>query len=165
MAQNAAFQQRAAKFQQGLVERQALTARQQADEQRKLDEWAAKERDTLKVKLPEWRDPKVAGPEQELIAKYLIDQGYSKEEVSSLQDHRALLTARDAAKWREHLKSKESIKDKKVTNPPAKAIKPGAASTNTADQGAANIEKLKARAKRTGNQDDIAAYLMARQGN
>lgn len=164
VAQNAAFQQRAAKFQQAMTERQALHERQSADSERQQQEWAKAEREALKTKLPEWSDEKVARPEQEMIAKYLIEQGYSREEVSMLQDHRALLTARDAAKWREHLKSKESVKDKKVTTPPAKAIKPGAASTNTAEQGVAKIEQLKARARRTGNQDDIAAYLMAKQG-
>src|SRR3546814_14238817 len=78
-----------------------LAGRMTADQDAKQSEWVKAEREALKAKLPEWSDPKVAEPEQKMIAEYLLAQGYAQEEVQMLQDHRALIIARDAAKYRQ----------------------------------------------------------------
>src|SRR3546814_13116692 len=76
-----------------------LAGRMTADQDAKQSEWVKAEREALKAKLHEWSDPKVAEPEQKMIAEYLLAQGYAQEEVQMLQDHRALLIAPDAAKY------------------------------------------------------------------
>lgn len=58
----------------------------------------------------------------------------------------------------------KSAKEKQVKPEPAKAVKPGAANQKTQDDKAIKVEELRKRAQRTGKQDDIAAYLVAKSG-
>lgn len=128
VAENQRFQQRAQMFEALIAESGRLTDQQRADQAREEDAYARQEQATLHEKLPEWRDSKVASAEQHKIAEYLIAKGYSVEELHSLQDHRALLTARDAMKWQEHQKKVSEAKAKQgQPTPPARSAKPGAA--------------------------------------
>lgn len=162
--QNAAFQQRYANYQAAVQERQALANRVTAEQEQEISEWRKAERQKLHEKLPEWKDPQKAGAEQRLVAEYLIDQGYSQDDLKDLVDHRALIVAREAALWRQSQAAKQSVKDKQVKPEPAKAIKPGVAKQNTQDQQATKVDQLRAKARRTGSQEDIAAYLIAKSG-
>lgn len=90
--------------------------------------------------------------------------GYPQEELVNLQDHRALLIARDAAKWQAYQKAIISAKSKQTKPEPGKPLKPGAAQQSQTDQKQADINKLRDRARRTQNADDIAAYLVAKSG-
>lgn len=157
VAKNAEFQQRYADYQRAVQERQSLAGRMTADQEAKHQEWVKAEKAALKEKLPEWDDPKVAGPEQTMIAEYLLGQGYAKEEVQMLQDHRALLIARDAAKYRQL----QAAKAKKPKPEPGKTLRPGAASTQT-QTNTAHIDALK-RARRTGSEDDVMRLLAAKR--
>ncbi|MFD0738239.1 hypothetical protein ACFQZQ_02910 [Lysobacter koreensis] len=134
-----------------------------AEQERELSEYRKAERDKLHEKLPEWRDPAKAGAEQKLVAEYLLEAGYSGEELKELFDHRALIVAREAALWRQHQAAVKSVKDKQTKSEPAKAVKPGHAQDKPSQQ-VSRVDDLRKRAQRTGNQDDIAAYLMAKQG-
>jgi hypothetical protein len=145
--ENAAFQQRYAKQQE----------REQA-------EWRKAEREALREKLPEWNDPQKAQAEQKMVAEYLISQGYAADDLANLFDHRALVVAREAALWRQHQAAQKTLKDKQVKPEPQKGLKPGAAQQKTQDQQASKVDELRKRAQRTGNQDDIAAYLIAKSG-
>src|SRR3546814_376480 len=157
VAKNAEFQQRYADYQRAVQERQSLAGRMTADQDAKQSEWVKAEREALKAKLPEWSDPKVAEPEQKMIAEYLLAQGYAQEEVQMLQDHRALLIARDAAKYRQL----QAAKAKKPRPEPGKALKPGAASTTTPSNTAYNDALAKAR--KTGSEDDVMRLLAAKR--
>ena len=116
------MQLRVQQLNEAMQHRQAIQGQMTQEEQRQHDEWAKAEREALELALPEWKDTKKATAEQRVIAEYLIERGYSKEELNTLQDHRALLIARDAALYRAGLKAKE-----KQTKPePPKTVKPGA---------------------------------------
>ena len=99
-----------------------------------------------------------------MVAEYLLGQGFSSEELNDLYEHRSLLVARDAALWRQHQAALKSAKEKQVKPEPTKAVKPGAAHQATKDQAATKVDELRKRAQRTGNSDDIAAYLIAKSG-
>lgn len=116
------MQQRAQQLSEAMQHRQALQGQMSQEEQRKHAEWAKAEKEALQVALPEWRDEKKASAEQREIAEYLIERGYTKDELETLQDHRALLIARDAAKY--HALSKAKAKQTKPE--PPKTVKPGA---------------------------------------
>jgi len=161
VAENAKFQQRYAHYQQAVHERQALAQRHQADSDAQLAEYARAEQAELAKKLPEWRDPKVREKESTELAEYLIRQGYSQDELASLQDHRALLIVRDAAKWQQHQASLAAAKAKQAPKEPAKPLKPGAAHQNQPSSTAYN-DALK-RARRTGSEEDAMALLAARR--
>lgn len=100
-----------------------LTQAQEADRQAEFGRFAKREREALQEKLPEWRDKKVRDQETVAIAQYLTDMGYSKEDLESLHDHRAMLIARDAMRFRlqQKLKAQQAKKD------PPKPIKSGTA--------------------------------------
>lgn len=126
VAENQQFQQRAQMFDALLAESGRFDAQRKADFEREEAEIAEKERAILHEKLKEWSDPKVAAQEQQQIAQYLIDLGYSPEELSKLSDHRALLAVRDAAKWREHQNKVSSAKAKQgQPSIPERVQKPG----------------------------------------
>lgn len=162
VSENAKFQQRVSLYQQAVSERQALAQRQRADQQKQHQEWATAEREALRTKLPEWSDESVAEKEQLEIAKYLLSQGYPKDEVANLQDHRALLIARDAAKWQAHQKATAAAKAKQVKPEPGKPLKPGAAKPTSQSSTAEHQDAMR-RLRKTGSDDDALALLQAKR--
>lgn len=161
---NAAFQQRYANYQSAVQERQQLANRSNVEQEQEVLEWRKGEAEKLQEKLPDWRDEKVKTAETRQIAEYLLSQGYGNEELSELFDHRALLVARAAAKWHAHEAAQKTLKEKQTKSEPPRGLKPGVAQQKTQDQQASKVDELRKRAQRTGKQDDIAAYLIAKSG-
>lgn len=155
VAENAAFQQRVAAFQNAVNQREQLSKAQRADEERAAQEWRKAERDRLLEKLPEWRDQAKASAEQKLIAETLLQTGYSQEELSELFDHRALVIARKAALYDQL----QAAKAKQVKPEPPKAIKPGAPKPPTEARNS-DYQQALAKAKRSGRAEDIERVLM-----
>ena len=96
------------------------------------------------------------------IAEYLMTQGYKQDDLENLTDHRALLIARDAAKWQQHQKSLSAAKAKQTPKEPAKTLKPGAAHQN--QQNTTAYQDALKRARKSGHEDDVMAVLAARRG-
>ena len=164
VAEKQAMESRAANFQALLQERQSLANRQKAEQDKAVQDWRKEQSAKLFEKLPEWRDPAKSAAEQRMVAEYLLGVGFSNEELNDLYEHRSLLVAREAALWRQHQAALKSAKDKQVKPEPAKAIKPGVANQKTQDEKVVRVEELRKRAQRTGKQEDIAAYLVAKSG-
>ena len=79
----------------------------------------------LLAKVPEWRNAEKALPEKQAIVRDLAEHyGFTADEIGSLIDHRMLLVARDAAKYRE-LQRTKTDKVKQVRDTPP-VVKPGA---------------------------------------
>lgn len=163
MIQNAEFQERYANYQKAVHERQSLANRTSAEQEREVSEWRKSERDKLHDKLPEWRDPGKAQAEQKLVAEYLLEQGYSQDDLKDLFDHRALLVAREAALWRQHQAAVKSVKDKQVKTEPGKPLKPGAAQSKEPLAKQAYQEALTRARKSGGGEDSIMALLAAKR--
>ena len=111
----------------------------------------------MQEKLPEWRDTKVRDTESKAIAQYLIDAGYSQDELGTLADHRALLIARDAMRWR----TQQAIRAKQAQPQPAKTAQPGA--RNQPSNANPRAEELRRKATRTRSTQDILAYMTAKE--
>lgn len=153
VAENQQFQQRAQMFDALLAESGRFDAQRKADQERADAEMAEREKAILHEKLKEWSDPKVAAQEQQQIAQYLIDLGYSQEELSMLTDHRALLAVRDAAKWREHQKKVSSAKAKQgQPSIPERVQKPGVSKPQPTQQQKRVVE---ARRRLNSNPNDL----------
>ena len=101
---------------------------------------------TLLAKLPEWRNSEKAQAEQRSIAKNLTYYGYNEAEIDSLMDHRAVLVARDAVKWRE-LQASKSGQLKQVRDAPP-VSRPGA--TTPTDNGRTDFNKARQELRRLG---------------
>lgn len=147
---------KAQKYQQIEQARQALLKQQQEAEAKAQAEFAKRERQVLLEKLPSWRDEKRAVAEQKVIANYLLDIGYTADELNELIDHRALLVARDAALYRASKQAKQ-----KQHKPHRAPIKPGAATRTTAKEAAAAkaVERLK---RNPDSLDALASFAAAR---
>lgn len=114
-------EQRNAKVAEFQAKRQQFEAGQaQAAQQRLAAEQAA-----LLNKLPEWRNTEQATKEQREIANTLAQSyGFNEAEIAGLVDHRMVMVARDAMKYR-MLQANKTAKVQQVrTAPPV--IKPGA---------------------------------------
>ena len=162
VAQNAATQQRYADYQTALQERTQLANRMTAEQEREQTEWRRAERDLLRDKLPEWNDPQKAGSEQKLVAEFLMSEGYQAEEIADLFDHRALIVARKAALYDQHVKATASAKAKQVKPEPAKAIKPGAAKAANQPNRTA-FDAARERLSKTGSDDDAMRLLQLKR--
>ena len=162
VAQNAAFQQRYADYQTALTERQQLANRMTAEQEREQTEWRQSERELLRDKLPEWNDPQKAGAEQKLVAEFLMREGYQSGEIAELFDHRALVVARKAALYDQHVAATASAKAKQVKPEPAKAIKPGAAKAANQPNRTA-YDDARARLSKTGSDDDAMRILQLKR--
>lgn len=103
--------------------------------------------------IPSWRDAKKMAEEQPKVRDYLLEQGFSKEEIATASDPRAVALARKAMLHDQFVKSKS-----KVTPVKTQTVAPGAkAKTTTAD-----VDRKKAHAalRKSGSVED-AAYLIS----
>lgn len=117
---NALREARNAKAQEIQSKHQAFQLGQAHAAQQKI----AAENAALLAKLPDWRNSETRTKEQQTIARNLAEYGFNEAEIAGLQDHRMVLVARDAMKWR-LLQAGKTAKVQQVrTAPPV--IKPGA---------------------------------------
>ncbi len=150
LRQQQAYQLRTAQFQQALQHRQSLQSAQSADEQRKQMETVRAENERLVEKVPEWRDAKVREKEVGEIAEFLTGLGYSKDELNGLVDHRALLVARDAARYRQLQAAKAK---KAAPEPPVRTLRAG--QPTGGNDNSARVASARERMAR--NPDDLGA--------
>jgi hypothetical protein len=113
-------EQRQSKFQElNGKHSQFVQAQQKAVEQRARAEVAA-----FQAKVPEWRNPEKAAAEKQAIVRELSGYyGLTPEEIGSVIDHRHLMIARDAVKYRELVRAKADKSKQVRTAPPV--VKPG----------------------------------------
>lgn len=154
LRQQTAYNTRASQFQTALQQRQAVTQQQNAEAQRQQAEYQAEQNKKLVEALPAWKDEKVRAQEAGEIARYLAELGYSNDELNTLADHRALLVARDAAKYRQL----QAAKGKRAPQQAGKPVKPGAARPASSNQ--TRYDDALARARKTGRPEDIHRVLM-----
>jgi len=153
-----AWEKEQAKRNEFLANRQ----RQTAEAQRQT---LAAEQARLLRALPEWRDPKVAAADRDQISSALIAHyRFRPEELNGIIDHRALLVALDAARYRASQKKtaeKVSAAKKKVSKAPPKPVKSEASAPPQKGPGP-RMARLHKNLRRSGSVDDAAKLLMAR---
>lgn len=153
LRQQAEYQQRVAQYQAAMQHRQAIGSEQEAERQRLQREYAQGESQRLLEALPAWREEKTRNAETKQVAEYLSSIGYTPDELNQLVDHRALLVARDAAKYR----AQQAAKAKQAPPAVGKTVKPGAARSDTSTKSA--YQEALAKARKTGRPEDIQRAL------
>ncbi len=140
---------------------QAIEALKTNEAEKQRQEYLRNSEAKLLELVPEWRDSNKRATEQREVANALINAGYSPDELSELIDHRAVIIARKAMLWdkAQEVKSKQ-VKPAQAQAP--KPVRPGNANASPNNAPSSRVQELAKRAKRTGNVDDIAAYLAAR---
>jgi hypothetical protein len=155
MRQRANFENEVAAYQQEQAQLAQLKQRQEAYAQQQKAQHVAKGFETLKARIPELADEKAA-PQ---YAKKMMEAGtqyqFTPEELSEIDDPRALEVLNDAMKWRQ-LKAKQATS--KAPPKPSRNVKAKAAAK------AAPTEALKARQRmrKSGSVDDVAAFLLSK---
>jgi hypothetical protein len=133
------------------AEQQRIAQQQQAEQQQNLQKHLKSESEKLASVIPELSTPKGDAIRKE-IREYARSVGWSDQELSSVYDHRAVLTLYKAMKFEQLQKGKpETLK--KVQQAP-KMLKPGTSTPNTkSSQEKQVMQKL----RQTGKVRDAAA--------
>jgi hypothetical protein len=132
LKQQQLFQQRQALYQQNMQERQQLAQQFQNEQAQAHQSYLAQQQEDLLAKLPDWKDDAKAAAEKTAISKFLQEQGFEAEDISSIADHRHVLIARKAMLY-DQLMAKANVQAKKVQEAPQRVVKPGVTSNGTPD--------------------------------
>lgn len=116
------------------------------------------EESKLALVIPEWSDPEKAKAEKSELGKFLTERGFSKDELMSFIDHRAIALSREAMLYRRMLEARKAAGEKKVE---AKApVAPAATADGSGS--ATKFERLQSKFKNSGGSDlSLAAKLLA----
>lgn len=137
---------------------QQYNQRLAAEQQESMQALLAKEREALIKAWPEMGNDKREAEEASLVNE-LKARGFSEQEISGATDHRLLLMARDAMRYRQSAE-KADVAKKKVIKIGKKVVKPGsAASKEQANQD--RFASLREKARKTGSTQDAAALISA----
>jgi hypothetical protein len=133
------------------AEQQRIAQQQQAEQQQTLQNHLKYEAEKLASVIPELNTPKGDAIRKE-IREYAKSVGWSEQELSSVYDHRAVLTLYKAMKFEQLQKGKpETLK--KVQQAP-KMLKPGTSTPNTQSS---QDKQVMQRLRQTGKVRDAAA--------
>ena len=128
-----------------------------------MQEHLRAEAEALKTAIPSWQDETVAKKELEGMNNFLMSPGtpyrFTEEEVSNVTDHRLIMLALDAQKYRESMQQGKAAV-KKIKKLP-KFVKTAKAPSASAKKKTINQQK-KIRLKRSGSMDAVADVLMDR---
>jgi hypothetical protein len=132
LKQQQLFQQRQALYQQNMQERQKLAQQFQHEQAQAHQSYLAEQQENLLAKLPDWKDDAKAAADKASITKFLQEQGFEPEDISSIADHRHVLVARKAMLY-DQLMAKANVQAKKVQEAPQRVVKPGVTTNGNAD--------------------------------
>lgn len=144
---------------QAVDQQRQITAQQaQADQVKASREFVADQQGKLLDALPAWKDAKVASTEKAQIAEWALANGFSKEELNTIADHRAVVAMRKAMLFDRAQATRAALKP--TGQAPASKVKPatpGAQATrpNSVSEGT----RAKQRLAKTGKVSDAAAAL------
>jgi uncharacterized short protein YbdD (DUF466 family) len=136
---------------------QHIEQEKQQNEIAKMRQLAIQEEHTKLVKaVPEWNEPEKRNKMASELSTYAVEQGFSKEELKQLIDHRSLIVLMKAQKY-DALQNSD-VKAKKLKNKP-KVIRAGKGTNKKADsQKAKRIASMK-RLKETGHVNDSVSLF------
>lgn len=114
----------------------------------------------LALVIPEWSDPEKAKAEKAELGKFLTERGFSKDELMSFIDHRAIALSREAMLYRRIQEAKKKAEGEKKVE--AKAPASPAAPAADGSGSASRLERLQSKFKNSGGSDlTLAAKLLA----
>ncbi len=132
-------------------QRQQEADLQQARLRHRNEQWR-----TLVKHLPELAQPATARREVQAMTDYLVNAGYSRDELDRLVDHRDFILARKAMLHDRMSQSSDKVEDRMRALP--KVQRPGT-STSRNDRGGERRIALMNRLRRSGSTDDAARAI------
>jgi|TARA_R110000744_G_scaffold215686_2_gene334484 hypothetical protein len=107
--------------------------------------------------LPEWRDEEKRIAISKAIGEYAVGQGYTKEELDTLVDHRSILMLMKAKAYDDVHRKQHSVRSKKVKNKP-KVVRSKAKQEKAPSKARKRTAQMN-RLRETGKVDDAAEVL------
>jgi hypothetical protein len=142
------------------VQSQHAAAQQlQAQHAAARSEVVARERSALMEKLPAWQDPEKLKAGQAAVTNFLLESGFSAEEVGALIDHRLVLMAEQARAYAESVKTSNAAKKKRFSLG-KKPLQPGA-KQRRAEQAQDREREHRNALRKSGRAEDAAALYDA----
>jgi len=123
--------------------------------QQNFQHLVVQEHQRMAEQIPEWADKESRSELASSIKQYATSKGFTEQELSSLVDHRYLLTLMKAMKY-DGLQDSD-IKSKKLKNKP-KVIRSGKGKEKSANSKSKRAAKMK-RLQSSGHVDDAASIL------
>lgn len=155
----AEYVQKWAQYQSRMGRVQQMFEEQARLQQEQMRGYLAEQERLLAEKVPEWTQPESKQKLGRQVGDYLREIGFSPEEIGGMADHRLLVVALDAARYREQQRQQRAIETKKVMPAPTKVQTPNAATDGKPDP-KRNTQRLQ-QAKRSGRLDDQVDALLA----
>jgi len=135
---------------------QGVEAEKQKQEFAKIKQMALQEEHKrLVAAVPEWNEPEKRGELARELSSYALSQGFKKEELQELIDHRSLIVLMKAQKY-DALQNSD-VKAKKIKNKP-KVVRSGKGINKKSNDRSKSVAKMK-RLGQTGHVDDAALLL------
>jgi len=147
-------------FNQMKAEREVLSQQSTYEQQQRFEAVKAQEYQSLIRDFPEWSDPEKMQEGNRAISQYLINEGYSQQEIGNVIDHRTIRLA-DKARLYDEMQKQAPVVKKKVIKTP-KYQKAGRA---TPKGDTSKDDALRNRLRSSGKANDAAALLMERWSN
>lgn len=139
------------------AERDRLVQQQQAQAQQQMQKHLAAEHEKMVKNWPELSDPKGAMATE--LRGYLVERGFSQQEIGALADHRMIGVLMDALKAQKVTKADP---EKKLVKPkPGRTVKPGSP-RNGEDAKAEKVAAARRNHRRNPKSMDAAAERIAR---
>ena len=129
--------------------------RHHAQSQHEHRQMLQQETTALVTALPEWGDSSKQPDIAKNIRSYATENGFTKEELDSLVDHRSILVLLKAQKY-DQLQNSD-VRGKKLKNKP-RVIRSGTGGDKKADSKSKRTAKMK-RLRSSGHVDDAASIL------
>ena len=129
--------------------------RHSAQSQHEHRQMLPQETTALVTALPDWGDPSKQPKISKSIRSYAMENGFTKEELDSLVDHRSILVLLKAQKY-DQLQNSD-VRGKKLKNKP-RVIRSGTGGDKKADSKSKRTAKMK-RLRSSGHVDDAASIL------
>jgi hypothetical protein len=120
----AQYKQRVQALQQAQAQIESVRQEQQARQQAELQSFYQQQRDALFAARPELQDQAKLQAFGTGVSEYLKGLGFSPDEITATNDHRALLVADKARLWDEYQKARSTAETKKVAPKQAPTLKP-----------------------------------------
>ena len=149
------FREAQEKIQGMQQEQQQVQRRQAVQSQGEHRELLKKEHAALVEALPDWGNSNKQKDLSKGIRTYAMEQGFAKEEIDSLIDHRSILVLLKAKKYDQLQKT--DVRSKKLKNKP-RVIRAGTGRDKSADSKSKRTAKMK-RLRSSGHVDDAASIL------
>lgn len=128
--------------------------------QKELSQVIEREHRALTTALPSWQNSETRQAEQAELVNYLLDQGYSQQDVDSSYDHRTIVLAHKAMMYDKSMR-KTDVAKKKVLKLGSKVLTPGA-KRSKAQQAVTAEGALRKSLRKSGSTEDAAALIKHR---